>query len=96
VAGAPPNRDRQSAAPYPRSSKDLAAATGASQRSHSNAPAGAAALVALLGAQLESVGGTADGTLTLTFASEAKVIVFDDSTHYESYQIHDGNDLIVV
>lgn len=59
-------------------------------------PAGAAALAALLGARLEHAAGTRDGTLTLSFATKAKVVVFDDSTHYESYQIHDGGNLVVV
>jgi len=71
-------------------------APGGEAEEFTAAPAGAAALAALLGAQLENVAGTADGTLTLTFATKAKVIVFDDSAQYESYQIHDGDDLIVV
>jgi hypothetical protein len=60
------------------------------------AAAGAAALAAILGAQLEHVAGTPDGTLTLSFSTGAKVVIFDDSTNYESYQIPDGEQLIVV
>ena len=44
-------------------------------------PPGAAALTSLLGAHLDTVTGTPDGTLTLSFTTRAKVIVFDDSTH---------------
>ncbi len=59
-------------------------------------PAGAAQLAALLGSHLESVSGTPDGTLKLSFAAGVTVAVFDDSGDYESYQIHDGDRLIVV
>ncbi len=59
-------------------------------------PGGAAQLAALLGAHLDDVSGACDGTLTLSFASGITIVVFDDSSHYESYQIHDGDRLIVV
>ena len=59
-------------------------------------PGGAAQLAALLGAHLDEVSGTCDGTLKLSFATGITLIIFDDSSHYESYQIHDGDRLIVV
>lgn len=57
---------------------------------------GAAALAALLGSRIDRATGTTDGTLTLMFVTGAKVIVYDDSDQYESYQINDGDRLIVV
>jgi hypothetical protein len=71
-------------------------ATNGEAEDFHDAPAGAAALAALLGERLETIAGNPDGRLTLTFTTGAKVIVFDDSPHYESYQIHDGADLWVV
>jgi hypothetical protein len=59
-------------------------------------PVGAAQLAALLGAHLDDVSGARDGTLVLSFATGSQVVIFDDSTHYESYQMHDGDRLIVV
>jgi Family of unknown function (DUF6188) len=59
-------------------------------------PGGAAQLAALLGTHLDDVSGTRDGTLKLSFATGITVVIFDDSSHYESYQIRDGDRLIVV
>ena len=59
-------------------------------------PAGAAQLAALLGAHLDDVSGVRDGTLKLSFVAGTTVVIFDDSTFYESCQIHDGDRLIVI
>lgn len=66
------------------------------QQEFVDVPAGAAALAALLGRRVDRVTGTTDGTLTLTFVTGATVTVYDDSDQYESYQINDGDRLIVV
>jgi hypothetical protein len=58
--------------------------------------AGGTVLAALTGTRLQCATGTTDGTLTLVFGTGAKILVFDDSTQYESYQICDGDRLIVV
>jgi hypothetical protein len=57
---------------------------------------GAAAVAALIGSRLQTAAGSRDGTLTLTFTTGAKIIVFDDGVQHESYQIYDGERLIVV
>jgi hypothetical protein len=56
------------------------------------APAGAAALAAILGYRrsLEYLAGTPDGTPTLSLSTGTRVVIFDDSPHSESCQIHDG------
>jgi Family of unknown function (DUF6188) len=71
-------------------------APGRSREVFTGMPAGAAQLAALLGDQVDDVTGAPDGTLKLIFTTGATVIIFDDSTRYESYQIHDGDRLIVV
>ncbi len=71
-------------------------APGCGREEFTSMPAGAAKLAALLGVHLEYVSGTRDGTLMLNFDTGTHVVIFDDSTHYESYQIHDGDRLIVV
>jgi hypothetical protein len=71
-------------------------APGGQAAEFTDPPAGAAALTAFIGARLQHAAGSPDGTLTLTFATGAKIVVFDDSTQYESYQIYDGERLIVV
>ena len=69
---------------------------GCGREEFTSMPAGAAKLAALLGARLEYVSAARDGTLMLNFDTGTQVVIFDDSTHYESYQIRDGDRLIVV
>jgi Gp49-like protein DUF891 len=47
-------------------------------------------------ATLVDVQETPDGTQTLTFASRAEIVVFDDRAQYESYQIYGAERLVVV
>ena len=69
---------------------------GRARQEFTDMPAGAAQLAALVGAHLDDVSGASDGTLMLSFATGAQVVIFDDDTRYESYPIHDGDRLIVV
>ena len=69
---------------------------GRARQEFTDMPAGAAQLAALVGAYLDDVSGASDGTLMLSFATGAQVVIFDDDARYESYQIHDGDRLIVV
>lgn len=53
-------------------------------------------LLSLLNETVLSANGRVDGTLTLGFSNDRSVEVFDSNAHYESYQIHNGDELIVV
>lgn len=45
---------------------------------------------------VESVEGRNDGELILRFECGSSVHLYDDATHYESYMIRNGEELIVV
>jgi hypothetical protein len=55
-----------------------------------------AALIALISDEVLEAHAKTDGTLRLTFASGRWVEFYDDSPHYESYQIRNGSVLHVV
>ena len=56
----------------------------------------AGSLLSLIGSSITSVAGLPDGTLTLCFANQEVLVLYDDSSHYESYTIRHGDDLFVV
>ena len=57
----------------------------------------AAAVVALISAEVTDVSYTTDGTLTLEFSSVMTVVtIYDSSKEYESYQLYDGDTVYVV
>ncbi|OQW61006.1 MAG: hypothetical protein BVN28_08200 [Nitrospira sp. ST-bin4] len=62
-----------------------------------NKPLAAASLLGLISSSVTSVQGDSDGTLSLRFTNGDLLKVFDDSEHYESYQINpgDGKNIIV-
>jgi hypothetical protein len=66
------------------------------QTRYSAAPAGAGALVALLGSRVTDAQVFADGTTTVLFADRGAVTIYDSEAHYESYQIYIGERIIVV
>lgn len=61
-----------------------------------SAPDGATALIALLGAKVVDAVVSEPGTTRVEFAGGATITVYDSKSHYESYQIHMGERLIVV
>ena len=63
---------------------------------YSSAPEGAVALISLLGAEIVVALVSWPGTTAITFDNGAVVEVYDSEAHYESYQIHIGQRLIVV
>ncbi len=56
----------------------------------------ATGLFDLLQRAVESVEGRTDGELILRFDNNWVVHLYDESAHYESYTIHNGDDVIVV
>ncbi len=54
------------------------------------------AMVDLLSTVVVAATGTTDGTLTVDFEDERSVRIFDSNEHYESYEIADGEKLVVV
>ena len=68
----------------------------ATQVRYSEAPQGAAALIALLGSHVTDVRVTEPGTTTLHLSAGAAISIYDSEKHYESYQIYIGDRLIVV
>lgn len=56
----------------------------------------AAAALSLLGATIANVRGEANGTLTLTFSEGRSLVILDSSKNYESYQITQPGNTIVV
>jgi hypothetical protein len=58
--------------------------------------ASAPMLTALLGATVNGASREAPGTLCLQFETGDRLKIHDNSEHYESYQIKQGNKLIVV
>jgi len=59
-------------------------------------PTLASSLLSLIGTNITSVEGLPDGTLTLGFSNQEVLVLYDDSSHYESYTIRHGDDLFVV
>lgn len=59
-------------------------------------PISAASLLTLLGLSVVSATGTEDGTLTLEFSNSDIVKVFDSNEGYESYQINNNDEIIIV
>lgn len=66
------------------------------QTRYSAARDGASSLAALLGVKVEDARVEAHGTTALLFADGSAITVYDSESHYESYQIHIGERLIVV
>ena len=61
-----------------------------------NMPLSAASLLGLIGSSVVSVQGDPDGTLTLGFSNQEVLVLYDDSSHYESYTIRHDDDLFIV
>jgi hypothetical protein len=59
-------------------------------------PMSASVLLDLLGQRVEEVQGSADGTLSLKLGHAATITIFDSNREFESYQIWNGTELIVV
>jgi hypothetical protein len=53
-------------------------------------------LLALLMKEVADVSWTSDGTLSLSFSGDIRLQIYDDYKAYESYQVSNGDDLIVV
>lgn len=70
--------------------------SGGDEALYSAAPEGADALIALVGAEVVAAVVTEPGTTTIKFVGGAAVAIYDSEAHYESYQIHIGERLIVV
>lgn len=69
---------------------------GEHSRRFGTATGGAVELLSLLGGSVASAAGEADGTLVLTFTDGRRIEIYEDPMPYESYQIHTGEELIVV
>ena len=70
--------------------------SGCNATIYSEAVAGAAALLPLLGRTVTLASVPSDGTVRVGFGDGSVVEVLDSSTHYESYQINLGDRLLVV
>lgn len=55
----------------------------------------ASSMCTLLGQQVQSASRTEQGGLLLRFTTEAELEVLNDSSHYESFQIHIGSRIYV-
>ncbi len=53
-------------------------------------------LLGLLGTEVVNASVIEDGTVELSFSRGDRLLLFDDSDQYESYQIQSGNHLIIV
>lgn len=69
---------------------------GASYQKYDDYRAAASVVAALLQDVVVSAKGEIDGTLTLEFCGGGRLVVYDDSKHYESYVITNGDKLVVV
>jgi hypothetical protein len=69
---------------------------GGAASTYERPPEAAQALAVLLGVEVVDAQVTAPGTLTIRWANGSVLQVFDSNEHYESYQIHLGERLIVV
>ena len=56
----------------------------------------ASPLAVLLNQSVSKAVGRSDGTLSLSFSEDYNLDIYDNSNQYESYQIWNGNDVIVV
>jgi hypothetical protein len=61
-----------------------------------NFPASASLICQLINHSIVEAQRAENGTLSLKFSNEDALIIYDDSEQYESYQIQNGDKLIVV